>query len=102
MKKNLLEARKESTKQVNYSLTPPFPKEILIDVSSICNHTCTFCSNPKVANKMNASNDLVYKVLKEAKNEGTEAVGLYATGEPFLNKQLENYIKYGKDERSLN
>ncbi len=31
MKKNLLEVKKKSTKQVNYSLTPPFPKEILID-----------------------------------------------------------------------
>ena len=92
MSKNDLKYRKELTKQVDYSLKPPFPREILIDISSLCNHTCNFCSNTKMSNKMHAKNDLVFKVLDEAKKEGTEAVGLYATGEPFLNKDLENFI----------
>ena len=89
--------RKEEAKKVKYSLTPPFPKEYLIDISSLCNHTCTFCSNRKMTDKKNASSDLVYKILKEARTEGAISVGLYATGEPFLNKELENYIKYAKE-----
>ena len=48
-----------------------------------------------MANKKNADNNLVYKVLDDAK-EGQTSVGLYATGEPFLNKNLEDYIKYTK------
>ena len=46
--------------------------------------------------KKNANSELVLRILKEAKLEGSSSVGLYATGEPFLNKDLENYIKYAK------
>ena len=67
MEKNSLADRKISTRKVEYSLIPPFPKEILIDISSLCNHACNFCANPQMASKMHASSDLVYKVLKEAK-----------------------------------
>jgi len=95
-KENSIENRKEDSKRVNYSLIPPFPKEFLIDITSLCNHTCTFCSNRKMSNKKHAEPSLVYKILEEAKNEGANSVGLYATGEPFLNKELESYIKFSK------
>ena len=95
--KNELQKRKEATKDVAYSLKPPFPNEILIDISSLCNHACQFCSNTKMTGKQNADSDLVYSILKEAKDEGANAVGLYATGEPFLHKGLEKFIKYAKE-----
>ena len=44
----------------------------------------------------NADPSLVYKILEEAQKEGANSVGLYATGEPFLNKNLEDFIKYAK------
>ena len=97
MTKNNLQERKETTREVEYSLKPPFPKEILIDISSLCNHACSFCSNTQMADKQHASSDMVYRILKEAREEGSHAVGLYATGEPFLNKDLEKFIKYAKD-----
>lgn len=89
--------RKQKAREVDYELIPPFPKEYLIDITSLCNHTCSFCSNRKMSNKKNADPELVYKILKEAYREGAKSVGLYATGEPFLSKELENYIKYAKD-----
>lgn len=91
-----IQKRKEEAKKVEYSLVPPFPKEFLIDITSLCNHTCTFCSNRKMTSKKNADDNLVYKVLDDARKEGSTSVGLYATGEPFLNKNLEDYIKYAK------
>ena len=91
-----IKSRKEQAKVVKYDLIPPFPKEFLIDISSLCNHTCNFCSNTKMVNKKNADSNLVTRILKEAKHEGANSVGLYATGEPFLNKDLENFIKYAK------
>ena len=91
-----LQIRKEKAKEVNYSLKPPFPKEFLIDIASICNHKCTFCSNPHMTDKKKANSKLVYRILEEARNEGSNSVGLFATGEPFLNKDLENYIKFVK------
>ena len=36
-----------------------------------------------MSDKKNAKDDLVLKILREAKNEGANSVGLYATGEPF-------------------
>ncbi len=96
-KENSIANRKDEAKKVDYSLKPPFPKEFLIDITSVCNHSCTFCSNRKMLNKKNADPSLVYRILKEAKNEGSTSVGLYATGEPFLNKELENYIKFSKE-----
>ena len=93
---NFISKRKEDAKRVEYSLIPPFPKEFLIDITSLCNHTCNFCSNRKMANKKNADPELVYRILEEAKKEGANSVGLYATGEPFLNKNLEDFIKYSK------
>ena len=97
-KENEILKRKEKALEVIYELVPPFPEEYLIDISSLCNHTCTFCSNRKMQNKSNANSDLVFKILKEAKNEGAKSVGLYATGEPFLNKDLEKFIDYAKNK----
>jgi len=96
MSNSEIHKRKEKAKKVIYDALPPFPKEFLIDISSLCNHTCTFCSNRKMSDKKNAKDDLVLKILREAKNEGANSVGLYATGEPFLNKNLESYIKFAK------
>ncbi len=93
---NSIIKRKEEAKKVEYSLIPPFPKEFLIDITSLCNHTCTFCSNRKMSDKKNADDNLIYKVLDDARKEGSSSVGLYATGEPFLNKNLEDYIRYAK------
>ena len=93
-----IKIRKEKAKKVNYDLVPPFPEEYLIDISSLCNHTCTFCSNRKMKNKKNADSVLVMRILKEARDEGAKSVGLYATGEPFLNKDLEKFIRYAKKE----
>ena len=96
MSNSEIHKRKEEAKKVVYDLCPPFPKEYLIDISSLCNHTCSFCSNRKMTGKKNANSELVFRILKEAKFEGAVSVGLYATGEPFLNKDLEEFIKYAK------
>ena len=94
--KSDLQERQQKTIKTDYSLKPPFPKEFLIDIASICNHKCNFCSNVKMTDKKKADSKMVYRILEEAKNEGSVSVGLFATGEPFLNKDLENYIKFAK------
>ena len=69
MSKNDLKDRKEKTKEVVYSVTPPFPKEILIDISSLCNHACNFCSNIKMTNKSHASSDGLQSFKRRKKQE---------------------------------
>ena len=51
MSNSEIHKRKEKAKKVIYDALPPFPKEFLIDISSLCNHTCTFCSNRKMSDK---------------------------------------------------
>jgi len=88
--------RKEEAKQASYSLTPPFPKEFLIDITSHCNHACLFCSNPRMANKTAMDPTLVLRLLREGYEAGARQIGLYATGEPFLAKRLPEFVSEAK------
>jgi radical SAM protein with 4Fe4S-binding SPASM domain len=89
--------RKKKTIKGRYVEAPPFPKEIFLDLTSFCNHTCVFCSNPRIKNKMTMHDDMVKRVLQEAYDCGTTDLGLYATGESFLVKNLHEYVKLAKD-----
>ena len=40
--------------------------------------------------------DLAFRLIKECYENGTEDVGFYATGEPFIRKDLDEFITYAK------
>lgn len=82
-----------------YSLTPPFPKSnFLMELSNACNHECIFCAHQKMQRKVGfMDKQLAFNVLQQAYDLGTREVGFYATGEPFLIKDLHEYIKKAKD-----
>ena len=82
-----------------YSIEPPFPySNFLLELSNICNHNCIFCAHNKMKRKVGKMKpEMVEKVLREAYELGTREVGFYATGEPFLVKELPQYIKLAKD-----
>jgi radical SAM protein with 4Fe4S-binding SPASM domain len=92
-----ISARKKDAVTFMASENPPFPKEIFLDLTSFCNHKCVFCANPKISNKKTMEEEMVHRVLKEAYDCGTRDLGLYATGESFLVKNLADYIKLAKD-----
>ncbi|MDR1001077.1 MAG: radical SAM protein [Clostridiales bacterium] len=81
-----------------YTLEPPFPRtNFLIETSNACNHDCIFCAHRKMKRKVGIIKpELVENVLWQAYNLGTREVGFYATGEPFLVKQLPDYIRLAK------
>ncbi len=80
------------------SLTPKFPKVLLLEVTNLCNHSCVFCTHCKMTRRKGFINEeLAYRLLEEAYNEGSREVGFYMMGEPLLDKNLEKYIKYAKD-----
>lgn len=103
MGKNLaLEERvrlKKANRENLYSLEPPFPKtNFLVEISNACNHACIFCAHQKMQRKVGKLNqELAFSVLKQAYDLGTREVGFYATGEPFLNKELPEYIAKAKE-----
>lgn len=94
--KTIKERKDEITKVNKYVIDPPFPKEIFIDLTSFCNHRCVFCSNYKLKNKKEMDPVMVKRVLEEAYDNGVRDIGVYATGESFLVKNLAEYVKLAK------
>jgi len=94
-----LDVRKKMTFKASeeiYNLTPPFPREITLDINNRCNHKCYFCANPKIREYDALDIDLAFKLMKEAKDNGSTDLALQATGEPFMDKRLPEFIKEGK------
>jgi molybdenum cofactor biosynthesis enzyme MoaA len=76
---------------------PSFPKTSLVELSNGCNHACIFCTNSRMERKIGRlSLELYEEFLKQATDLGLEEVGLYTTGEPFLMKNINDYIKLAK------
>lgn len=81
----------------NASVTPAFPKTMLLETTNCCNHSCIFCSYSKMTRPRGfMREELAYRLLEEAYQEGVKEVGFYMLGEPLLDKNLEKYIRYAK------
>lgn len=80
-------------------LYPLYPlKGLHIELSNICNHQCLFCANRKMTRKKGyIDEEFLKRILNEAHDEGFTDVGFYANGEPFVSKNLPEYIKWAKE-----
>lgn len=79
------------------TLTPPFPKAGLVELSNRCNHACVFCANPRMQRKHGVLDIGVFeRFVQEASAHGLEEIGLYTTGEPFFTKGLDRYVAIAK------
>lgn len=90
---------KKADRNELYSLEPPFPRtNFLLELSNACNHACIFCCHQKMqrpVKKMDKA--FAFDILQQAYDLGTREVGFYATGEPFLVKDLPDYIRKAKE-----
>lgn len=74
-----------------------FPKNMLMELTNLCNDSCLFCANSKCTRiKRTIEPELAERVIKEAYDLGTRELGFYQTGEPLLDKNLERYISLAK------
>ena len=98
--KKSLENRRNLTFKVDKknfdSEAPDFPRELILDINNRCNHKCYFCANPKIEKYDSLNFDLALKLMKEARNLGATDLGLQATGEPFMDKRLADFVLAGK------
>lgn len=79
-------------------LLPRFPKEILVEVANICNHTCRFCAYRLMTRPKAIMNfELYSRVLTDALAAGAREVGLYAGAEPFSVTRLDRYVAKAKE-----
>ena len=77
-----------------------FPKNCLIELTNACNHECIFCNSPRMKRGINSLDKEVYeRFIKDSVDFGMEEVGLYATGEPFLTKNIDWFISTEKKKR---
>lgn len=75
-----------------------FPRNMLLEPTNICNHSCLMCANSKGTKKGGIINkNFARRILKEAYELGTREVGFYGMGEPLLDQNLEEYIEYAKE-----
>jgi len=75
-----------------------FPGNAIVELSNACNHFCVFCNNPRMKRKINTlDKETFIRFMSEGFKLGMKEVGLYATGEPFLTKNINWYIKKSKE-----
>lgn len=81
-----------------FGLEPDFPiNDLRIELSNICNHQCIFCANRKMTRKKGFIDEAFLKrILQEAYDIGFRGVGYYSTGEPFVSKNLKEYVRWAK------
>src|SRR5262245_39894616 len=76
---------------------PPFPKNMMVELSNACNHACIFCANPKMTRPIGRINPLLLeRLLAEAHALGVSEVGFYTTGDPFVHKDLAKFVGIAK------
>lgn len=84
--------------QPQLSLVPPFPKNIMVELSNVCNHACIFCTNSRMTRKKGKiSFELIKSIFSQAYQLGTREVGLYTTGEPFVYSRIVDVIRAAKE-----
>lgn len=81
----------------NKSQIADVPKNALIELTNACNHACVFCFNPKMTRAISHIDFSTYKsFIDSCIDEGVNEVGLYSTGDPFMTKNLKDFIDYAK------
>lgn len=86
------------TRDVIYTEKPPFPHNMLVELTNICNHRCVFCEyRCMTRKKCNCDEELTKRIIKEAYDNGTREIGYYMVGEPFLAPNLSEFIRYAKE-----
>lgn len=81
-----------------HELTPELPEKISIEINNSCNHKCFFCPNPTMTRTRGVMEpELVYRIMRDAYDNGIREISFYSTGEPFLNKDLPEYVGRAKE-----
>lgn len=84
-------------RDVAYEENPPFPHNMLVELTSRCNHRCVFCAHKKMKRAIgNCDKKMMTHIIRQAFELGTREIGFYLTGEPFLNPDLEYYVELCK------
>lgn len=94
---NTLSEKKSKRMDVDFTnFYPPFPREVFFDLNNTCNSRCFFCSNSKIFKPAYLDKALGFKLLRDFFDCGSREVALFATGEPFLRKDMAEFVREAK------
>lgn len=86
-----------------YTLQPPLPTKLTVELNETCNSTCVFCTfhsscDPRKYEYGVMKPEFAKKLLTEAYESGIgmQEVALFATGEPFLYTHLAEVVAHAK------
>ena len=79
------------------------PYSIFIDPSSACNFKCGFCMNKYIKQPTMMSMTLFKKLINDLTEFDTpiKTIRLYGFGEPMLNKNFCNMVRYAKNSKKV-
>jgi len=85
-------------KESHRVLKPPFPRQIQIETTNICNHSCIFCAYTLMRRKKSRMpSELFRRLATEAYECGAREIGLFAGAEPLASPQLVEYVTFCRD-----
>lgn len=75
------------------SETPPFPHNMLMELTNTCNHKCVFCGYKDMKRKKHiCEKELMFDLMDQAYKNGTREIGFYMIGEPLMCADLADYV----------
>ncbi|MFC1673127.1 radical SAM/SPASM domain-containing protein [Pseudomonadota bacterium] len=93
--------RKQRDKSLHQKIlveTPPFPRNMMVELTNACNHACIFCTSAHMTRKIGRIDGaLMERLLVEGREMGVEEVGFYTTGDPFVDNRLEQFVARAKE-----
>lgn len=81
------------------------PKVIYIETTNLCNANCIMCPHEKITRKLDHMTDnIFYKIVNDCKKQKIKhsQIFLHKEGEPLLDNQIYEKIKYIKNEIGVN
>tara|TARA_Y100000310_G_scaffold100101_1_gene97963 strand:+ start:1551 stop:2621 length:1071 start_codon:yes stop_codon:yes gene_type:complete len=101
--KKFEEYRKDWDAINRFELESDFPIFLQLETNQICNLRCPSCpigqvdDQKKYISSNNMDWEMYKKIILEGEKHGCPSVEPQGTNEPFLDKNLENYIKFASD-----
>ena len=78
---------------------PRWPDIVQIESTNLCNAKCVFCPRDEMHRRQGVMDfDLFRKVVDECAALGITHVRVHNYGEPFLDKQLVEKVRYAKSQ----
>lgn len=81
------------TRESIFCEKPPFPQNMMVELTNICNHKCMFCAHKKMRRKQGfCDKGVMLNIIEQAYELGTREIGFYLAGETLLSKDLEFFV----------